>query len=142
MTETVYYARSPYYALQKFLLTESFQVFLPEEKLESLTQLDPPLPVECFPLEGKTVSPVAIGGQITRLGENSAEVVLVKPIEANTNLRILFSLQDSSELSELYAKVIAGESSGFESNDQKVKLQFTSMPDETREYLYKRRLGV
>ena len=119
-----------------------FQVFLPEEKPESLTRLDTPLTVECFPLEGKAVSPVAIGGQITGLGENSAEVVLVKAIEANTNLRILLSVQGRSGVSELYAKVIVRESPGPKRSDEKVLLQFTSMPDETREYLDKRRLGV
>ena len=118
----------------------AFQVFLPEERPELLIEIDPAMPIECFPLEDKTVSTVAITGRITGLGENSAEVELMRPVEAHTNLRILLRIQEDPGQLELYAKVLAGVSPGPEQNNERVLLRFTSTPDETREYLDKRRL--
>jgi hypothetical protein len=95
----------------------AYQIFLPEENPESLIEIDPAMPIECFPLEGKAISTVAISGRITGLGENSAGVELAGPIEPHTNLRILFHIQEAPGLLELYTKVLAGVSSEFERGD-------------------------
>ena len=60
---------------------EPYQVFLPEKKTARLIRLNPPLPIECFLLEGKSVSDNAIIGHITCLGENAAEASLDQTVD-------------------------------------------------------------
>ena len=120
-------------------IAEPYQVFLPEKKAVALTPLNPPLPIECFLLEGKTVSDTAIAGRITDLAENSAEVFLDKKLSAYTNLRIVLATPETRGLSELYAKVLPHDKPAGSATDHRARLQFTSMPQDTKDFLDKRR---
>jgi adenylate cyclase len=117
---------------------QPYQVFLPEKKAVALTRLNPPLPIECFLVEGKTVSDTAIAGRITHLAENSAEVFLDKKQSAYTNLRIVLASPETRGLSELYAKVLPHDKSDGSVTDQRARLQFTSMPQDTKDFLDKK----
>jgi adenylate cyclase len=119
----------------------SYQIFLPERKNGALTPLDPPLPIECFCLEGKTVSNYAITGHIICLGENVAEVSFAQPVEPYANLRILFTTPDATRLSELYAKVLPKEAPDATSARNRVLLQFTSVSQEAKKVMDKKRSG-
>jgi adenylate cyclase len=112
-----------------------YQVFLPEQKVCHLKHLDSPLPVECFLLEGKTVSDTAIAGHITHLGENTAEVLLDRHLPAYTNLQIVLAAPETRPLSELYAKVLPLDKPGESASDRRTRLQFTSMSKDTKEFL-------
>ena len=114
---------------------EPYQVFLPEKKAVPLIRLNSPLAVECFLLEGKTVSETAIAGRITHLGENSAEVFLDKRLSAYTNLRIVLATPETRKLSEFYAKVLPSDNPPGSATDQRARLQFTAMPPDTEAYL-------
>ena len=117
---------------------QPYQVFLPEKKAVALIRLNPPLPVECFLVEGKTVSDTAIAGRITHLAENSAEVFLDKKQSAYTNLRIVLASPETRGLSELYAKVLPHDKPDGSATDHRVRLQFTSMPQDTKDFLDKK----
>ena len=103
-----------------------------------MTRLDSPLPIECFPLEGKTVSDTAIAGRITHLGDNSAEVLLDQKLSTYTNLRIVLATDETRGLSELYAKVLSQDKPDGSDSDHRARLQFTSMPQDTKDFLGKR----
>jgi adenylate cyclase len=120
-------------------IAEPYQVFLPEKKAVALTPLNPPLPIECFLLEGKTVSDTAIAGRITDLAEDSAEVFLDKKLSAYTNLRIVLATPETRGLSELYAKVLPHDKPAGSAANHRARLQFTSMPQDTKDFLDKRR---
>jgi adenylate cyclase len=117
---------------------QPYQVFLPEKKAVVLTRLNPPLAIECFLLEGKTVSDTAIAGRITHLAENSAEVFLDKKLSAYANLRIVLATPETRGLSELYAKVLPHDKPDGSATDHRARLQFTSMPQDTKDFLDKK----
>ena len=117
------------------------QVFLPEKKAVVLTRLNPPLAIECFLLEGKTVSDTAIAGRITHLGENTAEVALDLAIEEYANLRILLASPEAAGFSEFYAKVISKEVSDETPSYNSRRIEFTSMAEEVRQFIDKTALG-
>ena len=114
------------------------KMIFPEKKAVALTRLNPPLPIECFLVEGKTVSDTAIAGRITHLAENSAEVFLDKKQSAYTNLRVVLASPETRGLSELYAKVLPHDKSDGSATDHRARLQFTSMPQDTKDFLDKR----
>jgi adenylate cyclase len=117
---------------------EPYQVFLAEKKKIPLMRLNVPLQVQCFPLEGKTVSDQVIAGRITHLGGDTAEGSLDEKVDAYTNLRILLKDEENRGLSELYAKVLPDENPNTPVTDNRVRLQFTSMSNETKIYLEKK----
>ena len=114
---------------------DPYHVFLPEKKEVPLKRLDSPLPIECFLLEGKTVSDTAISGHITHLGENTAQGSLSAEVATYANLRILLAAQDAAGFAEVYAKVLPQNDSDAGSQDKGIRLQFTSMSPETKKYL-------
>ena len=117
---------------------EPYHVFLAEKKEIPLTRLNLPLQIECFPLEGKTVSDKAIAGRITHLGGNTAEGSLDEKVAAYTNLRILLKDAENRGHAELYAKVLPHENPETSVTDNRVRLQFTSMSQETKDYIEKK----
>jgi len=117
---------------------EPYNVYLSEKKEIALTPLNLALPVECFALEGKTVNDQAIAGRITHLGGNTAEGSLDGKVAAYTNLRILLKDEENRGLPELYAKVLPSENPESSVTDIRIRLQFTSMPQETKNYLEKK----
>jgi adenylate cyclase len=116
-------------------IADPYHVFLPEKKEVPLKRLNSPLPVECFLLEGKTVSDTPISGHITHLGENTAVGSLDAKVAAYANLRILLAAQDTAGYAEMYAKVLPQDDSDAGSEDKGIRLQFTSIPQETKNYL-------
>jgi adenylate cyclase len=116
-----------------------YQVFLPAKKAVVLTRLNTPLPIECFLVAGKTVSDRAIVGRITRLGENSAEVFLAQKLPADSNLRVILAGDETHGLSEWYAKVLSHDNPKDPAPEHRAQLQFTSMPQDTGDFLAKRR---
>jgi adenylate cyclase len=116
-----------------------YQVFLPAKKAVVLTRLNPPLPIECFVVEGKTVSDTAITGRITDLGENSAGIFLDQKVAVDSNLRVILAGDETRGLSEWYAKVLSHDKPENPVSEHRVRLQFTSMPQDTEEFLAKRR---
>ena len=117
---------------------EPYQVFLPEKKTIPLFRLKAPLAIECFLLEGKAVSDAAIEGRITHMGENSAEVILDQKLPSDSNLRIVLVTPETRGLSELYAKVLADDKLDGLASGHRTRLQFTSMPEDTKDFLAKR----
>ena len=114
-----------------------YQVFLPEKKTIPLTRLNPPLPFECFLLEGKTVSDTAIAGRMTHLAENAAEALLVKQLPAHTNLRIVLATPETCRLSECYAKVLPHDTPDGSGGEHRTRLQFTSLPPDIKNFFDK-----
>jgi adenylate cyclase len=117
---------------------EPYNAYLTEKKKIPLMRLNLPLKIECFPLEGKTVSDRAIAGRITHLGGNTAEGSLDEKVAAYMNLRILLKDEENRGLSEIYAKVLPDENPDTPAADNRVRLQFTSMSQETKDYLEKK----
>ena len=122
-------------------LSGAYHIDVPEKKAETLTRLDPPLPIACYSLEGKIISETAISGQIIRLGETAAEASLAQPVKPHSNLRILVAPQEKNDLSEVYAKVLPPEAHGQTPAEKLVCLQFTWLPEEVKIFLGKRRFG-
>ena len=120
---------------------EPYNAYLTEKREIPLMRLNLPLKIECFPLEGKTVSDEAIAGRITHLGGNKAEGSLDEKAAAYTNLRILLKDEENRGLSEIYAKVLPSENPDTPVTDNRVRLQFTSMSQETKNYLEKKTVG-
>ncbi len=114
---------------------DPYQVFLPEKKEVPLKRLESPLAIECFLLEGKTVSDTAISGHITHLGDNMAQGSLGEKVAAYANLRIELTDQNFAGSTELYAKVLPQDDSDTGAKDQRIRLQFTSMAQEAKNYL-------
>ena len=120
-------------------LEGGFQVKLPEKKKEIFSELNPPLPIDCYLLEEKTISDTAIGGQIIQLGETVAEAVLQETVAVNANLRILMAPGENNNLSEVYAKVLPAGAYDTKSSQNTVHLQFTWLPEEVKAFLTERR---
>jgi adenylate cyclase len=113
----------------------SHPISLKEKETLPVIDLDPPLPIQCFPVEGKTVSEMNIPGYITRLGDATAEVSLEKQVANLSNLKILLVPKETIELSEAYAKVILMDSSSSTSSNVRGRLEFTSIPEDVKDYL-------
>ncbi len=112
-----------------------YSVFLPEVQTKALKHLKRPLMVSCFPLEGKEVSEKSIQGQITRLDVSEAEVLLQGEIQVRSNLKLIIHTDTAQHLSEIYAKVVMVESSEGRPHQSKVRVKFTSLPQDTRTYI-------
>ncbi len=117
---------------------EPYHAYLAGKKEIPLMRLNLPLKIECFPLEGKTVSDTAIAGRITHLGGDTAEGTLEEKLAVYTNLRILLADEENRRLSEIYAKILPVENPDASTAGNRVRLQFTSMSPETKAYLDKR----
>jgi adenylate cyclase len=120
---------------------DPYQVFLPEKKEVPMKRLNSPLPIECFLLEGKTVSANAITGHITCLGENAAEASLDQTVDVYANLRILLTCKEAVGFPELYAKVMPPEPSDAIGTGDGIRIEFTSVPDEAKKFLSNTLLG-
>lgn len=110
---------------------------MPEKQLECFLDLDPPLSIESFILEGKTVSDNGISGRIERLSENCAQGVLDGAIEENVNLMVRLAPHDA-RISEVYARVMRSNPT-INNDGSRIVLNFTSLPDDAKAFLDKRR---
>ncbi len=114
---------------------------MPKKAPEHFLDLDPPLPLECFVLEGKTISDKAISGRIEKLSENWAQGVLDETVERNTNLMVRITPESGGGLYEVYAKVMeADPASG--NGSTRIVLNFTSLPEDAKAFLQKRRTAA
>ena len=102
--------------------------------MEAFTRLESPLAFECYPLEGKTVSEVAISGRIMMLGEGGAEVSLSQPVAAHASLRILLASDENTSHGELYAKVTPAAGSDSNTIPGTTRLHFTWVPEEVKQF--------
>ena len=103
-------------------------------------RLVPPLSLECFILKGKTISDKAIAGRIERLSENCAQGVLDEAVEKNMNLMVHIRA-GAGTLSDIYAKVMEADPASGNSATR-IVLNFTSLPDDAKAFLEKRRTAV
>jgi len=115
-------------------LDGQYQVCVPEKKLEAFTRLALPLAIDCYPLEGKTVSKIGIPGQIIRIAESGAEVSLSQPVAAHTSLRILLASDENTSHGELYAKVMPGAGPDSNTPPGPTRLHFTWVPEEVKQF--------
>lgn len=116
----------------------TYEVSLPEKPPEEFRNLKPPLAMTCFVVEGKSVSERAIPGQITGLSPSGAEASLDKEVGLLSNLKILLaSSTETSSLSEIYAKVTSVDQTTTTSPHVRVRLRFTSLPEDTKHFLDK-----
>jgi len=113
---------------------------MPEEAPEHFLDLDPPLSLECFILKGKTILDKAIAGRIERLSENCAQGVLDAAVEKNMNLMVRIR-DGAGTLSDVYAKVMEADPASGNSATR-IVLNFTSLPDDAKAFLEKRRTAV
>jgi len=114
-----------------------YNIALPDKKLGPLIKLNPPLPIECFRMRGKTVIDDPVAGKITHFRENIADVILTHRMEAHANLKVVRTTEDPKGLSELYAKVLPEEEQSMKSSKKSVRIHFTSMPDEINKFFGK-----
>jgi adenylate cyclase len=113
-----------------------YQIALPEKEVCTFIKVEPPIPIACLALEGKTVSGTSISGYITHFGGSAADVSMEQPLEVRSNLKILFVSEEASGLSEVYAKVMSVELSDPKSSKFKARLEFTWFPDDTKAFIH------
>jgi adenylate cyclase len=112
---------------------------MPEKAPENFIDLEPAIPVNFFPLDGKTVSDSAIPGLILRLSENSAEAALDEPVDVLSSLKIRFGAGENPSLSEAYAKVMKTDTPDGTSSSTRLTLTFTSLPEDCKAFLEQKR---
>ena len=122
-----------------FGMEGTYQIFLAKKEPRSFTVLESPLPISCFLVEGKTVSEMSIPGYIIRLGASSAEVSLEKWVANHSNLKILLAPENTPKLSEAYAKVVSLDQSSSTSSNFRGRVEFTSLPEDVKIFLEKKR---
>ncbi len=129
-------------------LHEPFQVYevegldgayacsMPEGVPERFFDLDLPLAIECFIVDGKRVSEKSITGRIERLSENRAQVLLDGSVERNVSVKVRIAADGAGTLSDIYAKAV--EANPTKGNiATRLVLNFTSLPDDATAYLEK-----
>jgi class 3 adenylate cyclase len=115
---------------------------LPEPTVEKLTPIDPPLPVDCFPVQGKTVSEHPIAGQLLSVGASTALLSLEQPVAEHTNLKLLFTSPDTTALPEVYAKVLQDSPPEADPCRHQTCIHFTALSQDTRAFLERRRVAA
>src|SRR5262245_37856031 len=115
---------------------EPYQLVLPDKSTESLVTLVSPLPMACFPVEGKMVSKTAMLGALTRLaGVTNAEATLAGQVTVYTNVKLTLEPPGSPPCTDVYAKVVA--SASPDAKVSHVRLEFTALPDDAKVLLTK-----
>ena len=114
-----------------------YEVSLSEKAPEEFRNLERPLAISCFVVEGKAVSERAIPGHITGLSPSGAVASLDKEVGLLSNLKILLVSSETSSLSEIYAKVTSIDPLATTSPHVRVCLRFTSLPEDTKHFLDK-----
>ncbi len=112
-----------------------YQVALPENEGRPFIKVEPPIPIACLFVEGKTVSETSISGYITHFGGSAADVSVEQPLEVRSNLKILFVEEEASGLSEVYAKVMSVEPSHAKFSKFKARLEFTWLPEDAKAFI-------
>jgi adenylate cyclase len=114
----------------------SYQLALPDKPTESLVSLASPLPLACFPVEGKIVSETAMPGALLSLaGVINAEATLAGQVALYTNVKLRLEPSGGPPCTDVYAKVVASESP--DAKLSRVRLEFTALPDDAKVLLTK-----
>src|SRR5262249_31710859 len=88
-----------------------YQLALPEKPTASLVSLASPLPVACFPVEGKIVSETAMPGALLRLaGATNADARRAGRVALYTTAKRTRDPLGRPPCPDVYAKVVASES--------------------------------
>jgi len=119
----------------------AYAAALPEGAPVTFTPLEPPLLVACRLVEGKTVSDSAIAGYITGLAPTAAEAALESEVPTHANLKLAWAAEEAAGVSEVYAKVLECRASPEAGPGARVRLEFTTLPDDARAFLEGRRVG-
>jgi len=114
-----------------------YQLSLSQKKGDPLSKLETPIPINCFPLEGKTISRDAIPGHITRFGGSSAQVLIEREVSVLSNLKILFTSKGTTAIPEAYAKVISIEGIDSKTSYANIQLEFTSLTEDAKKFIEK-----
>jgi adenylate cyclase len=110
-------------------------LFLPQ-RLEELVELNPPLRVRCWKLEGKHIGGDVVDAVFLRVSTSEAEMRTPESLEAMTNLKLRLLEGDGRELDDdLYVKVTKVLGHGA------VLVRFTAVPPQI-EARIKMRLGI
>ena len=117
------------------------QISLVKKESSLFTDLELPLPVNCFLVKDKTVSETGISGYITRLSDAAVVVSLEKWVPQHSNLKIILAPEKTLRLPEAYAKVVSVDQSDTTSTNMRGELEFTSLPEEVKNYFNKKRSG-
>jgi adenylate cyclase len=114
-----------------------YHLSLPDKSLEPLIPLIPSLPLACFPIDGKVVSPTAIPGHLTSVAGATAEGTLEGQVAAYGNVKLVLATPDGPPLPDVYAKILAV--TPVDSRTSHVRLEFTSLPTSAAAFLATRR---
>jgi adenylate cyclase len=108
------------------------QLYLPAEPY-SLATLVPEITVSYTVLEGKFARPDVLTGRLLKLGVRTAELNTDEPVAALSNLKMTLHWPGGDPVpGELFAKVLGDDPSETATH---VVLRFTSVPQETRDFL-------
>jgi adenylate cyclase len=111
-----------------------YHLVLPEQPLVPLVTLAAPLPMACFPVDGKIVAESAVPGALTRLaGVSNAEATIAGHLAAYTNVKLRLEPPGRPPCPDVYAKVVA--SQAVDPKTSHVHLEFTALPDPAKELL-------
>ena len=111
-----------------------YHLALPDKPAVSLVTLAAPLPIACFPVEGKIVSETALPGTLTRLaGVANAEATIAGHLAVYTNVKLMLEPPGGPQYTDVYAKVVASES--VDTRVSRVRLEFTALPDDAKALL-------
>lgn len=116
-----------------------YKLSLPQKKDEVYTQLDPPLTIRCFPIEGKSVSDNAINGRMIRLGQSSAEIILEENLSKHTNVLIRIDHIGDQQISDIYAKILPNEKPESSGTKKRIGIEFTWVPEDAKSFLDSKR---
>ncbi len=116
-----------------------YQLFLPERGEELFAPVRPPLPVACFPIEGKVVSATAIAGTLVRLAASAADLLLESPLAPHVNVKISLGPPAGGGPFDLYAKVLPLPADHPAAPGAPVRVSFTSVSEAAKTYLNDRR---
>jgi class 3 adenylate cyclase len=101
-----------------------------------LVTLARPIPLRYTVLEGKDVGKKGLEGSVVRLSRKCAEIILDRPLEMLTNLKMnLGDVDESLSARDFYGKVIERS----KKNEQPHVVRFTSVPSEVDAYFQSHR---
>jgi hypothetical protein len=112
---------------------------LPRATADVPTPLPRPVPVACYPVAGKVVSPLAVRGRLVALGAGAAELALDGPIGGEGDLKIVLECEPD-ERCEVYAKALPA--GGRHAAGPALRVMFTSMTEAAKAVLAERRTAA
>jgi adenylate cyclase len=119
-----------------------YEVSLPAKAPPRFARLDPPLAITCIELEGKMESTKTVSGHLTAIATSGAEALLEGKVEAHTNFKILLDSPEASSLPGLYAKVTSIDQPTASSQHLRIRLEFTSLPEDTGNFLRRKQRQI